>query len=1391
MKKYKKILAGILAFVLVVSGIYFGNVDGSSVLAADTTEIVENSDYISIPYNQVNMETEIPTTDSEEYEDWIFAGWFTGEGCSKESALAETDKPDENCYAKFLPKEVLDVKVQTMDAYIQEGEVIAPNGAIRFVSSVDSLNYQYAGFHITYPDGTVKEHNIYKVLKKIDSNVMNMDKDKKVTYEFSPKIIDTKSEYFMTAKLAVDSKDSDYVVKAFYKTLDGTIVYGESRCVSVNDGKSDTALSLSFINVSDIEIKKDDLIEVTYGNGGTGTASVVGVDGQTVHVRITLKDAVKGDLPSATKFTFGTYGSAIYRNLYTMYNGNNADTTWYDVYDAEGATEFIVATDADFYGMASVVNSGDTLEGKTVYIAKDIDANADDAMDWSNGTVNDGKTAYPWTPIGTATNYFKGCFDGDGHVISGIYLIATTSTGEGMFGRVIDAVIKNFELQNSYHTGSGMVSAIAGDGDGTLAHIKCADSVYINSSSYIVGGMFCRVNADTISGDNTVKNAGTYLYMNDCWFDGTINVDYTGGENVRVGSMVGFKSHGSAIVENCLFSGKIDATLTNTSTTNNRNNYVGGLFGTQNGSGFGSLVLKDSISAGCVVAKTFTTGGKTATVKAGVVYGNGAATLTCSNVYGVKDQDNINCTNARGDASSIPTGVTLSDAVADVTVDGLSKALYWKNRIDAVPVLKYFEDRDSIENAYEWLYESAGDLRDAYLISNITELNLFNALANESGWTFDGNAVALANSITVNKGTVDKNFVDDTETNEKTWTPIGNTTTPFKGTFDGAGHSLSGLYVNATEQNAGLFGYTVDCTVKNLYLLNSYFTTTQYNLGSISGSGDGTFENIYSEVDLDSTERYVGGIIGYVSDGGKATTNILIDNCWYNGTITQSFPKYAYAGGIVGFVYHGYVYKGEGSTDNDYSNKIINSLFTGHINAKYDGQGGNTNGQVKAGGICGGISTASSGKYAELLISNCVSNGTIADPDITDFTRLSSVIGEAGGSKSSANNAAYVTTLQNVYANDSYGLKIAGDLTDTQIANWAATETIDFADADVLKKAWSALNGSEGNTWTLNVDAEEAYKLVLSEFCAEVGLSQPQKMAWANYDADMAYESGQGGLAIYLPTEKGYINYNFVHTVDEGKNADMWRLSVANLCDNDGNLIKQITKEGAEWEMAIRLTDVSDFIGGYAHGDEKIVADTTPALLFDGEAIDITSVKNKQFYTLSIEMDSEGFDPADGTTKVLEHHKEYTITKAGISLDQTVTWCADRTLHSTIGSYLAMMPPMKHANDDDTDIITDYYYTDKDSTPVYIGGEEKLNEKIANQEVTSVCVYGQESGIYFTLSKGDGDQSFIDEMLLSENYSSSKPRFNYNKMYFVFALGSEVATGDVWTANTNYNIEWK
>lgn len=218
-------------------------------------------------------------------------------------------------------------------------------------------------------------------------------------------------------------------------------------------------------------------------------------------------------------------------------------------------------------------------------------------------------------------------------------------------------------------------------------------------------------------------------------------------------------------------------------------------------------------------------------------------------------------------------------------------------------------------------------------------------------------------------------------------------------------------------------------------------------------------------------------------------------------------------------------------------------------------------------------------------------------------------------------------------------------------------------------------------------------------------------MAWISYDSEMNFESGTEGLAIYLPTKKGYINYNFVHTINEDRNVDMWRLSITNLCDKDGNFIKQITKSGAEWEMAVRIAERPDFIGGYAHGDEKL---TSLIITIDGVVIDdITTIKQKEFSSIAIIVCSEGYDPNDGITKVLEHKKGYTITKSGITLHQWVRWCNDYTLDSKLGSYLAMMPPMKHSKTDLTDIITDSYYTNINDEPVKL---ERNGYSIKNKD---------------------------------------------------------------------------
>ena len=289
-------------------------------------------------------------------------------------------------------------------------------------------------------------------------------------------------------------------------------------------------------------------------------------------------------------------------------------------------------------------------------------------------------------------------------------------------------------------------------------------------------------------------------------------------------------------------------------------------------------------------------------------------------------------------------------------------------------------------------------------------------------------------------------------------------------------------------------------------------------------------------------------------------------------------------------------------------------------------------------------------------------------------------------------------------------------------------------------------------------------------------------MAWVSYDAAMNFESGIEGLAIYLPRKKGTINYNFVHTVNKDRNVDMWRLSITNLCDEEGRFEKRITKSGAEWEMAIRLSERPDFIGGYAHGDEKFIS--LKLIIDEAEIADITTLSHKTFSNMSIKVYSEGYDPNDGTTKALEHCKEYIISNDGITLNQTVRWCNDYQLDSRLGSYLAMMPPMKHSNTDENDIITDSYYTNLNETPIKI---VESGYSIKQSEVDTLCVMGIDSGLRFKMSKSN----YIPEcnngrnMIVTDNGKKN----NYNKMYFVFAQDDEVSSGDVWRGTTNYTIE--
>ena len=115
-----------------------------------------------------------------------------------------------------------------------------------------------------------------------------------------------------------------------------------------------------------------------------------------------------------------------------------------------------------------------------------------------------------------------------------------------------------------------------------------------------------------------------------------------------------------------------------------------------------------------------------------------------------------------------------------------------------------------------------------------------------------------------------------TYTDELSWTPI----TWFQGTFDGNGKTISNLYINATSNYTGFFGYAYVGSIKNITFDNARVKNTGgYNFGILVGNaGSCIIENIKTLANCSvEGENYVGGIAG-VANGN-------ISNCENRATV--------------------------------------------------------------------------------------------------------------------------------------------------------------------------------------------------------------------------------------------------------------------------------------------------------------------------------------------------------------------------------------------------------------------------------------------------------------------------------------------------------------------------
>ena len=277
------------------------------------------------------------------------------------------------------------------------------------------------------------------------------------------------------------------------------------------------------------------------------------------------------------------------------------------------------------------------------------------------------------------------------------------------------------------------------------------------------------------------------------------------------------------------------------------------------------------------------------------------------------------------------------------------------------------------------------------------------------------------------------------------------------------------------------------------------------------------------------------------------------------------------------------------------------------------------------------------------------------------------------------------------------------------------------------------------------------------------------KRSFCQYVSGNTDEAGIEVIRLFLPATEGYINYNIIHSVRNSIGCDTWRLGAVYFCNDELCRVKPLTRAGAEWEMALKIKDRPDFIGGFAHGDEVFYK---AELTVDDQKRDIDSLSESvEFDELVFEAWSRGYDPSDATSEALCHYKKITADANGVCVEQRVEWHGDYELGR---SYMAMLAPLKSE--------TDSYYTASDSLIKPIGD----NAGISGYDSAGELYLTGENGFTFGLKvdKYLSDRERGHEFLISDN--GGVP---YNKMYFALCHNGSVKEGDVWETVTRYSIK--
>ena len=177
-----------------------------------------------------------------------------------------------------------------------------------------------------------------------------------------------------------------------------------------------------------------------------------------------------------------------------------------------------------------------------------------------------------------------------------------------------------------------------------------------------------------------------------------------------------------------------------------------------------------------------------------------------------------------------------------------------------------------MKNATDW--QAGGEY--TYTVSLAAAKDLGYTIESDGSYTVTSADGLMNVAELVNGGKTDINITLDKniDLTGKGWTPIGTSfDNSYKGTFDGGGHTITGLTFTTNDEYAGLFGWLNRAgTVKNVVMEGVQITSNQIyggSIGGVVGYGWGTIENCSVSGSVSGTV-YVGGVVG-VQIGGSIT----------------------------------------------------------------------------------------------------------------------------------------------------------------------------------------------------------------------------------------------------------------------------------------------------------------------------------------------------------------------------------------------------------------------------------------------------------------------------------------------------------------------------------------